>query len=72
MSGLIPICSYCKGIRNDKGYWSTVEKFIERHSDVEFTHGVCDDCIRRHFPEVADVLLKEPVPLQKDERLMDY
>jgi GAF domain-containing protein len=59
IEGLIPICSYCKGIRNDRGYWSTVEKFIEQYSDVEFTHGVCDRCMRVHFPEVAEVLLPE-------------
>ncbi len=60
IEGLVPICSYCKGIRNDQGYWSTVEKFIKQHSDVEFTHGICDDCIRQHFPEVAEVLLQSP------------
>ena len=59
MEGLIPICSYCKGIRNDGGYWSTVEKFIDQFSDVEFTHGVCDRCMQQHFPDVAQVLLKE-------------
>lgn len=59
MAGLVPICSYCKGIRDDQGYWSSVEKFIEQYSDVEFTHGVCNTCMRRHFPEVADVLLGE-------------
>ena len=57
MAGLVPICSYCKGIRSDQGYWSTVEKFIEQHTAVEFTHGVCDGCMRQHFPEVANVLL---------------
>jgi hypothetical protein len=57
MAGLVLICSYCKGIRSDQGYWSTVEKFIEQHSAVEFTHGVCDGCMRQHFPEVANVLL---------------
>lgn len=59
MEGLIPICSYCKGIRNDQGYWSTVEKFIERHSDVEFTHGICDGCMQEYFPDVAKILLAE-------------
>jgi hypothetical protein len=59
MEGLIPICSYCKGIRNDQGYWSTIEKFIEQHSDVSFTHGVCNDCMRQHFPEVAARLLTD-------------
>lgn len=60
IEGLVPICAYCKGIRNDQGYWSTVEKFIMQHSDVEFTHGVCDGCIRQHFPEVAQALLQSP------------
>ncbi|MBE9156138.1 GAF domain-containing protein [Nodosilinea sp. LEGE 06152] len=59
MAGLIPICSYCKGIRSDQGYWSTVEAFIQQHSDVGFTHGVCDNCMKRHFPEVASVLLPD-------------
>lgn len=59
MEGLIPICSYCKGIRNDRGYWSTVEKFIQQYSDVQFTHGVCDSCMQIHFPKVASVLLPQ-------------
>ncbi len=66
MEGLVPICSYCKGIRNDQGYWSTVEKFIEEHADVGFTHGVCDSCMRRHFPDVADVLLANSTPGNAD------
>lgn len=59
MAGLIPICSYCKGIRNDQGYWSTVEKFIQKYSDVGFTHGVCDHCMQQYFPETAKILLSE-------------
>lgn len=59
IEGLVPICSYCKGIRNDRGYWSTVEKFIEQYSDVSFTHGVCDRCMQVHFPQVAEVLLDQ-------------
>ncbi len=57
IEGLIPICSYCKGIRNDEGYWSTVEQFIQCYSDVQFSHGVCDRCLRKHFPEVAEIVL---------------
>lgn len=59
MEGLIPICAYCKNIRNDAGFWSTVEKFIQRHANVEFSHGVCDRCMRQHFPDVAQVLLTD-------------
>ncbi|MCX5932155.1 MAG: GAF domain-containing protein [Cyanobacteria bacterium] len=56
---LIPICSYCKAIRNDAGYWSSVEAFIKQHSDVAFTHGVCESCIEKHFPEVAEAMRKQ-------------
>lgn len=59
MEGLIPICSYCKSIRDDQGYWSSVEKFIQQHSDVAFTHGICDACLKKQFPEVAKKLLLE-------------
>lgn len=69
MEGLIPICSYCKGIRDDEGYWSTVEHFITEHADVGFTHGICDDCMRQQFPEVAEALQKadNPKKAQKDD-----
>jgi GAF domain-containing protein len=56
---LIPICSYCKAIRNDAGYWSSVEAFIKQHADVAFTHGVCESCIEKHFPEVAEAMRKQ-------------
>ncbi|CAK6689594.1 GAF domain-containing protein [Synechococcus sp. BA-124 BA4] len=52
MEELIPICSYCKGIRNDQGYWGSVEAFIKSHDNVEFSHGVCEACMAKHFPEV--------------------
>jgi hypothetical protein len=72
MEGLIPICSYCKGVRDDEGFWSTVEHFIEAHSDVGFTHGVCDACMREQFPEVADALLgsKQPPSSRQDAELL--
>lgn len=71
IEGLIPICSYCKGVRNDEGYWSTVEKFIEQYSDVEFTHGVCDSCIQVHFPGVAEILLAEAEAEADESTLCD-
>jgi hypothetical protein len=51
---LVPICSYCKNVRNDKGYWEKVEKYMEDHFPTEFSHGICPDCIRKHFPEFYD------------------
>ena len=44
LGGLIPICSQCKKIRNDKGYWQQLEIYIKEHSDAEFTHGLCPEC----------------------------
>lgn len=53
MEGLLPICSHCKGIRDDEGYWATVEEFIAQRSDVAFTHSVCDRCMQAHYPQAA-------------------
>lgn len=44
LSGLLPICANCKKIRNDDGYWTLVETYVEQHSDAEFSHGICPDC----------------------------
>lgn len=44
LSGLLPICSYCKRIRDDQGYWSQVEEYIVNHSEAEFSHGLCPEC----------------------------
>jgi hypothetical protein len=52
LRGLLPICAYCKKIRDDQGYWNQVELYIRRHAEVQFTHGVCPDCARRIVPDV--------------------
>jgi PAS domain S-box-containing protein len=52
LSGLLPICSSCKKIRDDKGYWTQLEAYIQQHSDAHFTHGICPDCARKYFPNV--------------------
>jgi len=53
LSGLLPICSSCKRIRDDAGYWRQVEEYLSLHSDAEFTHGICPDCLARLYPELA-------------------
>ena len=53
LSGMLPICAWCKKVRNDKGYWQAVESYIRDHSEAEFSHGVCPDCaekFRDQFP----------------------
>lgn len=54
LSGLLPMCAWCKNIRDDKGYWQTVEQYIGEHSKVEFTHGICLDCMKKEFPEAYE------------------
>ena len=53
LQGVIPICMYCKEIRDEKGSWNRLENYISEHSEAQFSHGICDKCIKEHFPEVA-------------------
>jgi PAS domain S-box-containing protein len=53
LSGLLPICSHCKKVRDDTGYWKQIESFISEHSDLFFTHGLCPECLLRYYPEYA-------------------
>ena len=54
LSGLLPICSYCKKIRDDQGYWNQLEEYISNRTDTSFSHGICPDCMEQHHPECAD------------------
>lgn len=51
LSGLLPICSSCKKIRDDKGYWEHIETYIRKHSETEFTHGICPECAVKIYPK---------------------
>ncbi|HKN86324.1 MAG TPA: response regulator [Nitrospiraceae bacterium] len=51
LRGLIKICSYCKKIQNDQGTWQQVELYIREHTEAEFSHGICAECGRAHFPD---------------------
>jgi CheY-like chemotaxis protein len=44
LSGMIPICAWCKNVRSDKGYWQSVEEYVRAHTDAKFSHGMCPDC----------------------------
>jgi uncharacterized PurR-regulated membrane protein YhhQ (DUF165 family) len=50
LRGLLPICSYCKKIRDDNGYWNQIEAYIQKHSDAEFSHGICPECVQEYHP----------------------
>jgi PAS domain-containing protein len=51
LRGFIPICSHCKNIRDDQGYWRKVEQYIEDNSQVQFSHSICPDCMEKLYPE---------------------
>jgi len=54
LNGMIPICASCKNIRNDKGYWERIEKYILERSEAEFTHSICPTCMQKLYPELVE------------------
>jgi PAS domain S-box-containing protein len=51
LSGMLPICASCKKVRDDKGYWTQIEAYIREHSQAEFTHGLCPECMKKLYPD---------------------
>jgi len=52
LRGMLPICSSCKKIRDDRGYWEQVEEYMSQHTDVMFSHGLCPDCMKKLYPDL--------------------
>jgi CheY-like chemotaxis protein len=57
LSGLLPICARCKKIRDDKGYWQSVEEFIADHSEAQLSHSLCPKCVIELYPKMADKIM---------------
>jgi GAF domain-containing protein len=53
LEGLLPVCAWCKRIRNEEGTWNTLEKYVRAHTSADFTHGICPDCKQRMASEIA-------------------
>lgn len=51
LHGILPICSFCKNIRNEQGSYERIERYIQKHSDVDFSHTICPSCMAKHYPE---------------------
>ena len=63
LGGLLPICGWCKKIRDDTGYWNSVEGYLKQHVEVEFTHGICPECTTKMMADLAKVPgLRPPAP----------
>lgn len=72
LSGLLPICAWCKKIHDDKGYWKKVETYVEEHSDASFTHGICPECLKKVSPDTYEEIVNDPERshklIEKDEK----
>jgi len=62
LQGLLPICSYCKKIRNDRNYWEQVDAYVASHSQAQFSHGVCPDCYEMHLKPQLERLPDRDIP----------
>jgi hypothetical protein len=71
LSGLLPICSSCKNIRNDEGYWEQVEKYIKERSEADFSHGICPQCAKKLYPEIYEKLKNQNKPISEYLRKQD-
>lgn len=52
LGGFLPICANCKKIRDDSGYWNQIELYIRDHSEAEFSHSICPDCVKILYPDL--------------------
>ncbi|MFZ5758473.1 MAG: hypothetical protein ACOY32_02435 [Thermodesulfobacteriota bacterium] len=52
LEGIIPICSFCKKIRNDRGFWDSVESYVQQHTHALMSHSICPDCLKKQYPEL--------------------
>jgi hypothetical protein len=67
LQDLLPMCASCKKIRDDKGYWSQVEHYIEAHTKTIFSHGICPECMLKWYPEFYPQVVEQYPDLFKDE-----
>ncbi|MFC1524509.1 PAS domain S-box protein [Thermodesulfobacteriota bacterium] len=59
LQGILPLCSFCKKIRDDQGSWNRLESYLRDHSDAEISHGVCPECMAEHYPEIHQQISPE-------------
>ena len=53
LKGIVPICMHCKKIRNDENYWQQVEVYVADHTEADFSHSICPQCLEKHYPDYA-------------------
>ena len=61
LQGILPICSFCKKVRNDSGYWEQVDIYLHKHSEADISHSICQDCMKAHYPEEYEAIYSKKV-----------
>ncbi|MFH2092774.1 MAG: cache domain-containing protein, partial [Pseudomonadota bacterium] len=59
LRGIVPICSYCKQIRDDKGYWNRVEAYVAKYTEAQFSHSICPECIKKYHPKEYEYIKRK-------------
>ncbi len=67
LSGMLPICSHCKKVRDDEGYWNQIEAYIHDHSEAEISHCICPVCAQEHYPEYMEKILRKLKKKNQDD-----
>ena len=71
MEGILTTCSYCKEVRDTEGEWQHLEKYLSKITDIRFSHGICDSCMEKHFPDVLEVWSDEKLNLNNKRNTPD-
>ena len=69
--GILSVCSYCREVKNQEGDWMHLEKYLSKISDIRFSHGVCDSCMEKHFPDVVEVWNKKDFFTKGQKKYLD-
>lgn len=71
LQGLLPMCAWCRKIRDDKGYWKSLEAYIHEHTDAAFTHGICPKCLEKVDPNLYEEIQRENPDLLERKHMQD-
>jgi len=71
LQGLLPMCAWCKNVRDDNGYWKNLEAYIKEHSDAEISHGICPKCMKKTYPGLYEEIQRENPSILGEENKSD-
>jgi len=72
MEGILTTCAYCKEVRDTDGEWQHLEKYLSKITDISFSHGICDVCMKEHFPDELEVWADEKLNLKNQKNSPNF